>query len=58
VRVLSNQTPDDIINSDMSFLETIGLKEYLSPLRANGMVLMIKQMKLYAIVFKAKTIKN
>lgn len=54
IRVLSNQSPDDIINTDLGFLDKIGLKEHLSPTRSNGLTSMIKQMKLYAVVFKAK----
>ena len=54
IRVLSNQNPDDIIKTDLDFLNKIGLKEHLSPTRSNGLVSMIKQMKLYALVFKAK----
>ncbi len=54
IRVLSNQTPDDIINSELEFVEKIGLKEHLSPTRSNGLVNMIKQMKLYALAFKTK----
>jgi cysteine desulfuration protein SufE len=55
IRVLSGHTPDEIIEADMSFVDTIGLKEHLSPTRSNGLVSMIKQMKLYALAFKAKT---
>ncbi len=54
IRVLSNQNPDDIIKTDLDFLNKIGLKEHLSPTRSNGLTSMIKQMKLYALVFKAK----
>lgn len=54
IRVLSNQSPDDIIKTDLGFLDQIGLKEHLSPTRSNGLTSMIKQMKLYALVFKAK----
>ena len=54
IRVLSNQKPDDILNADLSFIDKIGLKEHLSPTRSNGLVSMIKQMKLYALVFKTK----
>ena len=57
IRVLSNQTPDDIINANLSFLDKIGLKEHLSPTRSNGLTSMIKQMKLYALAFKAKMSK-
>ncbi len=54
IRVLSNQSPDDILKTDLGFLDKIGLKEHLSPTRSNGLTSMIKQMKLYAVVFKAK----
>ena len=54
VRVLSYQTPNDILNADMSFIDTIGLKEHLSPTRANGLVSMIKQMKLDALALQGK----
>ena len=52
VRVLSNQSPSEIADSNLEFIEKIGLKEQLSPARANGLLLMIKQMKLYAIAFR------
>lgn len=54
VRVFSNQTPEDILNADLSFIEKIGLQEHLSPTRANGLVSMIEQMKRYALVFQLK----
>jgi len=54
VRVLSNQTPDDILNADLHFIDEIGLKEHLSPTRANGLLAMIKQMKFYALAYKSK----
>lgn len=54
IRVLSGHTPDEIINARMDFIEQIGLKEHLSPTRANGLVNMIKQMKLDALALKAK----
>jgi cysteine desulfuration protein SufE len=54
IRVLDGQSPDDILNADLSFVERIGLKEHLSPTRSNGLTSMIKQMKLYALAFKAK----
>jgi cysteine desulfuration protein SufE len=54
IRVLSNQSPKDILGTDMSFIDKIGLKEHLSPTRSNGLTSMIKQMKLYALVFKTK----
>jgi len=54
VRILSDQKPDDIINTELKFIDKIGLREHLSPTRANGLTSMIKQMKLYALVFKTK----
>ncbi len=54
VRVLSGSTPDEIIETNMDYINEIGLKEHLSPTRANGLLAMIKQMKLYAMAFKAK----
>lgn len=54
IRVLDNQTPDDILNADLHFIEDIGLKEHLSPTRSNGLLSMMKQMKMYAIAFKSK----
>jgi len=49
VKVLSGQTPNDITNAPLNFLDKIGLKEHLSPTRSNGLASMIKQMKLYAV---------
>jgi cysteine desulfuration protein SufE len=54
VRVLSGQRPEDIVNADLDFINKIGLKEHLSPTRANGLVSMIKQMKLDALALNAK----
>lgn len=54
IKVLSNRTPDEIINGDLYFVEKIGLKEHLSPTRSNGLVSMIKQIRFYAMAFKAK----
>jgi cysteine desulfuration protein SufE len=55
IRVLSDHTPDEIIDADMDFIDRIGLKEHLSPTRSNGLTSMIKQMKLYALAYKMKT---
>ena len=55
VRVYSGQKPEDILQSDEQFIEKIGLQEFLSPTRANGLLAMIKQIKFYAIAFKAKS---
>ena len=49
MRVLSGLTPDEIVNADLYFVDQIGLKEHLSPTRSNGLVSMIKKMKLYAM---------
>lgn len=54
VRVLSGRTPDEILNTEMYFIDKIGLKENLSPTRANGLVSMIKQMRMYALAYKSK----
>ena len=54
IKVLSGQTPKDIIGADMSFLDEIGLKEHLSPTRSNGLLSMMKQMMLYAEVFNSR----
>ncbi len=54
IRVFSGQKAMDILEADMSFVDEIGLKEHLSPTRANGLVSMIKQIKMYALAFQAK----
>lgn len=54
IRVFSNQQPKDIIEADTNFIDEIGLKEHLSPTRANGLVSMIKQLKLYAIAYQTQ----
>jgi cysteine desulfuration protein SufE len=53
INVLSGHTPDEILSADLYFIEAIGLKEHLSPTRSNGLVAMLKQMKLYALAFKS-----
>ena len=53
-RVLNNQTPNDILNNELYFIKEIGLQEHLSPTRSNGLVSMLKQMKLFAATFAAK----
>ncbi len=52
IRVLSGHAPQEILDADLYFLDKIGLKEHLSPTRANGLVSMLKQMKLYALAFQ------
>ncbi|NOQ91116.1 MAG: SufE family protein [Flavobacteriaceae bacterium] len=54
LRVYSNQTPKDILDAEPYFIDQIGLKEHLSPTRANGLVSMIKQLKLYALAYQLK----
>ena len=58
VRVLSGHTPQEILDADLYFIDRIGLKEHLSPTRSNGLVAMLKQMKMYALAFKAKEEKT
>jgi cysteine desulfuration protein SufE len=54
ISVLSGHTPDEILNAELYFIDKIGLKEHLSPTRSNGLVSMIKQMRMYALAFKTK----
>lgn len=54
IKVLSNKTPEEIIDADLYFIEKIGLKEHLSPTRSNGLLSMVKQMKFYAMAYKAR----
>jgi|SRR5690554_150617 len=54
VRAFSNQSPQDILDANTDFIDEIGLKEHLSPTRANGLVSMIKQMKMYAMAYQTK----
>ena len=56
IRVLTDHTPQEIIDADLYFIDRIGLKEHLSPTRSNGLLAMMKQMKMYALAFKAKGI--
>jgi cysteine desulfuration protein SufE len=54
IRILSGRTPDEIISANLDFIDKTGLRQNLSPTRSNGLLSMIKQMKLYAIAYKAK----
>ena len=54
IRVLSGHTPQEILDADLYFIEQIGLKEHLSPTRSNGLLAMVKQMRVYALAFNAK----
>ena len=54
IRVLSDHTPQEILDADLYFIEQIGLREHLSPTRSNGLLAMVKQMRTYALAFQAK----
>ena len=54
LRVLSHQTPSDILDADLYFIDEIGLREHLSPTRSNGLLAMVKQIKMYALAYKTK----
>ena len=54
IRVLSGHSPQEVLHADLYFIEQIGLKEHLSPPRSNGLLAMVKQVRMYALAFKAK----
>ena len=54
IRVLSDRTPDEIIGTDLYFIDKIGLRQNLSPTRSNGLLAMVRQIKLYALAYKEK----
>jgi cysteine desulfuration protein SufE len=54
LRVLNDHTPDEILDADLHFIEDIGLRDHLSPTRSNGLLAMVKQMRMYALAFKTK----
>ena len=58
IQVLSDHTPQEILDADLYFIERIGLREHLSPTRSNGLLAMLKQMKMYALAFKAKSLNS
>ena len=58
VRVLTDHTPDEILGAELYFIDRIGLHEHLSPTRSNGLLAMVKQMRLYALAFKAASAKE
>jgi cysteine desulfuration protein SufE len=58
IKVLNNQTPQDILDADLHFIDQIGLSEHLSPTRSNGLLAMVKQMKIYAMAFKQLQAQN
>lgn len=58
VRVLSGHTPKEIADADIYFIDKIGLRTHLSPTRSNGLLSMLKQMKLYAVAYQAQSLQN
>ena len=58
IQVLNDHTPQEILDADLYFIEKVGLKEHLSPTRSNGLVAMVKQMRLYAMAFRAKEMQE
>ena len=58
IRVLSGHTPKEIIDADLYFIDRIGLKEHLSPTRSNGLLAMVKQIRMYAIAYSVKDTNN
>jgi len=54
IRVVNHHTPQDILDADLYFIDRIGLKEHLSPTRSNGLLAMIKQVRMYALAYKTK----
>jgi cysteine desulfuration protein SufE len=58
IRVMSNRTPEEIMNTDLFFIDQIGLRQNLSPTRSNGLLSMVKQMKLYALAYHTKYSKK
>ena len=55
IRVLSGHTPQEILDADLYFIDRIGLKEHLSPTRSNGLLAMVKQMRMYALAFSSQS---
>jgi cysteine desulfuration protein SufE len=55
IRVLSDHTPDEILSTDLYFIDAVGLKAHLSPTRSNGLLAMLKQMKMYALAFQCES---
>ena len=54
IKVLNHQKPEDVLNADLYFIECIGLKDHLSPTRSNGLLAMVKQIRMYALAFQSK----
>jgi cysteine desulfuration protein SufE len=58
IKVLSGQTPKDIVDAEIYFIDAIGLRNHLSPTRSNGLLSMLKQIKLYALAFQTKSVSS
>ena len=58
VKVLNGRTPDEILENELHFIDEIGLRQNLSPTRSNGLVAMVRKMRLYALAYQAKSVKN
>jgi cysteine desulfuration protein SufE len=58
IKVVSGHTPDEILDADLYFIDRIGLREHLSPTRSNGLLSMVKQMRMYALAYKAKEVNK
>ena len=58
IKVVSGHTPDEILDNELYFIEAIGLKDHLSPTRSNGLLAMVKQMRMYALAYKAKEVNK
>ncbi|HZE85394.1 MAG TPA: SufE family protein [Puia sp.] len=58
IRVLSGHTPKEIVDAEIYFIDAIGLRNHLSPTRSNGLLSMLKQIKLYALAFQAKSLQS
>lgn len=58
IKVVSGHTPDEILEADLYFIDRIGLREHLSPTRSNGLLSMVKQMRMYALAYKAKEVNK
>ena len=58
IRVLNDHTPQEILDADLYFIEQIGLKDHLSPTRSNGLLAMVKQMRMYAVAFRSRKVEG
>ena len=58
IRVLNDHTPQEILDADLYFIDQIGLKDHLSPTRSNGLLAMVKQMRMYAVAFRSRKVEG